>query len=101
MATSRRYTAPVSWLAHNGKWPSGPFVSEAPHYATKTSAVVRRLEAAMAGDGRSARQVALAAEIDPGTLSRLRAGHAVPDLATIDALERVLESDLWGSWAKR
>lgn len=100
MATSRRYTAPAAWLAANGNWPRGPFRSETPSYALKTAAVVRRLEGAMEEDGRSARQISLAAGIDPGTLSRLRSGHAVPDLATLDALERVLGADLWGAQIK-
>ena len=100
MATSRRYTAPASWLTEDGKWPAGPMREDAPRYAAKTAAVVRRLEAAMEDDGRSARQISLAAEIDPGTLSRLRNGQAVPDLATLDALEAVLNADLWGKRAK-
>ncbi|MFN8214779.1 MAG: helix-turn-helix transcriptional regulator [Candidatus Nanopelagicales bacterium] len=100
MATSRRYTAPASWLAASGQWPGGPFKPGCPRYALKTAQVVERLEATMLEDGRSARQVALAAEIDPGTLSRLRSGQAVPDLATLDALERVLGADLWGGRAK-
>lgn len=96
MATSRSYTAPSSWLTEDGHWPAGPFRKGAPRYAKKTAAVVERLEKAMRDDGRSARQISLAAEIDPGTLSRLRNGQAVPDLATLDALEAVLNSDLWG-----
>jgi hypothetical protein len=95
VATSRRYTAPASWLTTRGQWPGGPFKADTPPYALKTAQVVERLEAAMLEDGRSARQVALAAEIDPGTLSRLRSGHAVPDLATLDALERTLGTNLW------
>lgn len=100
MATSRRYTAPASWLDEGGDWPAGPFRADSPRYAMKTAAVVERLETAMREDGRSARQISLAAEIDPGTLSRLRSGQAVPDLATLDALEVVLEADLWGGRAR-
>lgn len=69
-------------------------------YATKTAAVVRRLEIALRDEGRSARQFSLAAQIDPGALSRLRNGQAVPDLATLDALEAILNSGLWGQRAE-
>ena len=93
---SRHYTEPIDWLEHGGTWPEGPFKHETPGYAIKTAAVVSRLEAAMMSDGRSARQISLAAGMNPGTLSRLRAGTAVPDLGTIHSLEVVLDADLWG-----
>jgi hypothetical protein len=93
---SRRYDDPVMWVAADGSWPVGPFRDGAPGYATKTAGVVERLMAALRADGRSARQIALAAEMNPGTLSRLLAGTAVPDLGTIYSLEVVLNVDLWG-----
>jgi hypothetical protein len=93
---SRHYSEPIDWLEHGGAWPQGPFKQDAPVYAVKTAGVVARLEAAIKADGRSARQIALAAGMNPGTLSRLRAGTAVPDLGTIHSLEIVLDTDLWG-----
>lgn len=97
MAMSRRrYTPPREWVVAGERWPGGVLADEAPPYAVKTRAVVRRLESALSASGMSARQVAIAAAIDPGTLSRLRAGEVVPDLGTIVNLEAVLRVDLWG-----
>lgn len=91
----RRYTPPRAWIAQGGKWPDGPFVVETPNYAQKTAVVVIRLERALTHDARTVRQVALAADLDPGTVSRLRAGFVVPDLGTIASLELTLQTDLW------
>jgi hypothetical protein len=93
--SSRRYVSPREFVATGGQWPRGPLVDDAPNYAQKTSEVVRRLETALQADGRSARQLALAADIDPGTLSRLRAGHVVPDLATLSNIEVTLSAAIW------
>jgi transcriptional regulator with XRE-family HTH domain len=70
---------------------------DAPAYAVKTAEVVQRLEAAMETDGRSARRLSLDADIDPGTLSRLRSGQAIPDLGTLVGLENALGRPLWCS----
>lgn len=95
MSSSRRYQHPRGFLTPDGTWPTGPFRDDAPGYATRTAALTQRLVAALADTGESQRQVALAAGIDPGTLSRILSGQAVPDLGTIDALERALHKALW------
>lgn len=95
MGTSRRYSNPRDFLKQNGIFPEGPFKPGTPQYALKTARVAARLDAAIDASGRSARQVALAAGIDPGTLSRLLSGQSIPDLATLDALETALGATLW------
>lgn len=93
--TRRRYIAPNEWVSEIGKWPEGPFVLNVPGYAGKTAKFVQRVEAALAAGDETARQLALRAGIDPSSLSRLRAGHVVPDLGTIDSLETTLNVSLW------
>jgi hypothetical protein len=93
--SSRRYEPPRDFLAPRGEWPAGPFQKDTPLYADRTAALVSRLANAITSDGRSQRQVSLAAGIDPGTLSRILTGQAVPDLGTIATLEDTLDSDLW------
>lgn len=101
MSSSRRYQHPRGFLTPDGRWPTGPFIDDAPSYATRTAALTERLMAALADTGGSQRQVALAAGIDPGTLSRILSGQAVPDLGTIDALERALHKALWPAFKRR
>lgn len=95
--TRRRYTAPNEWVSEIGEWPEGPFREDTPGYAGKTTQVVQRFERALAAGDETARQLALRAGIDPSSLSRLRAGHVVPDLGTIHGLETALNTSLWCS----
>jgi DNA-binding phage protein len=95
MGSSRRYRNPRDFLSPGGNFPDGPFTPDIPTYADRTAALVSNLLEAIKRDGRTQRQVALAAQIDPGTLSRLITGQAVPDLGTICSLEEALSSDLW------
>jgi transcriptional regulator with XRE-family HTH domain len=70
-------------------------VDGAPAHVQTAALLGQRLVVAMKDDGRSARQLAYAAGLDPGTLSRILAGHAIPDLGTLAALEHALNTDLW------
>ena len=90
---SRSYQPPADFVDEGGQWPVGPFVAQAPVYARVTAALVVHLRAAIGEQ--SLRSVAVPAGIDPTSLSRLLTGKVVPDLATIAALEQVLDVDLW------
>lgn len=93
--SSRAYSHPRTFVTPTGHWPEGPFTPDTPRYAVVTAALVTRLTAGMAAAGMSARKTALTSGMDPGTLSRILSGQAVPDLGTITALEETLNTDLW------
>lgn len=97
MGSSRRYITPRTFITKEGSYPEGPFQTETPIYATRTAAFVRNLNNALSNDSRSVRQICLAAGINPGTVSRLLSGQAVPDLGTIAILEDELGRDLWAA----
>lgn len=97
MPASRRYAQPVSFVIPEGAFPDGPFREGAPTYALVTAGLVANVLAAMrsVSPPASIRSVAALGGINPGTLSRLLRGEAVPDLGTIAALEEALDVELW------
>lgn len=91
----RRYTEPNEFVSVGGAWPHGPFQDDTPAYALVTAALVRNVEAGIGDLGISNRALARASGLDAGSVSRLLAGHTIPDLATVVALEIALDRDLW------
>lgn len=98
MPAGRSYTRPADHTTRDGDWPHGPFADVAPAYATTTAALVANLQRAIDQRGWTIRGTARAAGIAHTTLLNLLNGHAVPDLATIRALETALNTPLWPTY---
>lgn len=77
----------------DGDWPDGTLDVAAPAAVVATAQLVRRIRAAMGT--RSARDVAVAADLQHTTLLALLRGERIPDISTVLKLERALDADLW------
>ena len=78
-------------------WPDGAKVASSPPAVYWAAEISRRLSSALAGRSKSA--VARDAAIARSTLYDVLGGETWPDLATIVALEEVLDVTLWPGWA--
>lgn len=92
---ARSYEEPRAFLARQGTWPVGPFAAGAPEYARVSAGIAAAVLRSMDEQRITQSRVASLAGLDKGSLSRLLAGRTVPDVATVAALERALDTDLW------
>lgn len=86
--------APNTW-ATGDPWHAHPLNGDAPAYALVSHHIAATLDTTITASGDSLRTVATTAGVDHGTLSRVLAGHTVPDVATLAALEDALDINLW------
>ena len=86
--------APNTWATRE-PWHAHALAPDAPAYAVVSQHVARTLADALTRTGDSLRSVAATAGVDHGTVSRILAGHTVPDVATLAALEDALSVNLW------
>lgn len=86
--------APNTW-ATGDPWHAHPLHDDAPAYAHVCQQIADALRQALDAQGLSLRALAAQAGIDHGTISRVLAGHHVPDVVTLVVVEDVLQTTLW------
>lgn len=86
---------PKAYL-RSGKWPEGRKLASSPTAVFWAAEISRRLAAALAGRSKTA--VAAELGMARSTLYDIVSGETWPDIATIVALEELLEVQLWPRW---